>query len=323
MELLPKVSVAMVTYNHEKFIAQAIKSVLMQDSHFPIELVIGEDCSSDGTRNIVRRYAEVYPDVIRALIHEQNLGGYKNTQAVLRACRGEYIALLEGDDYWTSPHKLHKQVDFLESHPEYAMCFHNAITIWEDGSREPQSYRPVNQKIILTLEDLIVDTYFIPTCSVMFRRGLFSEFPDWCYNLAVGDWPLHIFNARHGKIRYLNEVMGVYRVHSGGLWSSMMDIQKCKETIMMFDYVNDYLDFQYEKQIKISKSVWYYKLAVTYESSGDVANAKVNLKKSFVESPINNPILIQRIKMVLRLNAPALYRFVKKLKSSIRLAASS
>src|SRR4051794_23411152 len=116
--------------------------------------------------------------------------------------------------------------------------------------------------------------------------------------------------------------MGVYRIHSGGVWSSMTETKQYNEMIRMLDYVNAYLDFQYAKQIKTSKSVFYYKLAVAYANSGDAANTKVFLKKSFVECPFNNRIPVNRIKMMLRLNTPALYRFAKTVKNSIRLAAS-
>ena len=120
----PKVSVVMLTYNHEKFIAQAIESVLIQRTNFPIELVVGEDCSTDGTREIVRRYAAARPDIIRLVFHEKNVGAYENGQDVLAACQGEYIALLEGDDYWTSPDKLQRQADYLDAQPACALCFH-------------------------------------------------------------------------------------------------------------------------------------------------------------------------------------------------------
>ena len=138
------------------------------------------------------------------------------------------------------------------------------------------------------------------------------------------DWPLHIFNAQHGKIRYLNEIMGVYRIHSGGVWSSMADMQSYTQVIKMLDYLNAYYGFQYEREIKTSKSVWYYNLAAVYANSGDIANAKVYLNKSFMECMLNNRIPgIQRSKMLLRLNTPALYRFAKTLKRSVRLAVSS
>jgi glycosyltransferase involved in cell wall biosynthesis len=318
-----KVSVAIITYNHENFIAQAIESILMQVVNFDYEIIIGEDYSTDKTRNIVIEYQNRFPHRIKPLLHDKNMGLMRNCIQTIEACCGQYIALCEGDDYWTSPHKLQKQVDFLENHPEYAMCFHNAISICEHGSKEPQTFCPVDQKKIATLEDLIVGN-FIPTCSVMFRRGLFNGFPNWCYSLRIGDWPLHIFNAQHGKIKYINEIMGVYRIHSGGVWSSMRDIQQCKEAIKMLDYVNVYLRYEYEKQIKTSKSVWYYKLAGAYANTGDAANAEAYLKKSFTECPFNNRIPgIRRSKMLVRLQTPALYRLAKTLKSYIRPAASN
>ena len=137
-----KVSVHMITYNHERFIAQAIEGVLMQQTDFAVELVIGEDCSTDGTRAIVRRYGERYPERIRLLLQERNLGARANALATLNACRGQYIALCEGDDYWTDPTKLQKQVDFLESHPECSLCFHRVLVVYEDGSARSTGIRP-------------------------------------------------------------------------------------------------------------------------------------------------------------------------------------
>jgi glycosyltransferase involved in cell wall biosynthesis len=118
----PKVSVCMMTYNHERFIAQAIESVLEQKTSFDLELVIGEDCSTDGTRKIVAEYARKYPEKIKAMFRETNLGMTANGIQTLRECRGRYIALLEGDDYWTDPLKLQKQVDFLDVHPTCTAC---------------------------------------------------------------------------------------------------------------------------------------------------------------------------------------------------------
>jgi glycosyltransferase involved in cell wall biosynthesis len=312
LEVGVKVSVAIITYNHENFIAQAIESILMQVVDFDYEIIIGEDCSSDKTGNIVVNYRNRFPDRIKVLLKEKNVGMMENFIQTIKACRGQYVALCEGDDYWTSPHKLQRQVDFLERHSDYAICFHNAIKICEDGSREAKTYCSVTQKITPTFEDLLIKN-FIPTCSVMFRRGLFNEFPDWCYNLRMADWPLHIFNAQHGKIRYLNEVMGVYRVHSGGLWSSASETQNYKDTIVLLDYVNAYLGFKYEKQIKASKAKAYYKLAAAYANSADIVNAELYLKKSFVESAFNNRIPgIQRSKMLLRIYTPALYDWISK-----------
>jgi len=171
----PKVSVAMITYNHEKCIAQAIESVLMQETTFPIELVIGEDYSTDNTREIVKRYAALRPDVIQPLLHERNVGMRGNGDAVLEACRGQYIACLEGDDYWTSPQKLQRQVDFLDQHPDYSICGHRFMNVFSDHPEWPPSASPV-QKESGTLRDILRWNYLL-TCTVMYRAGLVTGIP--------------------------------------------------------------------------------------------------------------------------------------------------
>jgi glycosyltransferase involved in cell wall biosynthesis len=132
----PKVSIAMITYNHEKFIAQAMESVLAQQTDFPIELVIGEDCSTDGTREIVEQFAARYPDVIRPILHEKNVGMHRNGQAVLEACNGEYLAFLEGDDYWTNPAKLQSQVLALSNAAECVGSIHAVDIVRGCGNEE-------------------------------------------------------------------------------------------------------------------------------------------------------------------------------------------
>ena len=129
----PLVSVRMSTYNHEKFIAQAIEGVLMQKTNFLFELIIGEDCSTDRTREIVVDYANRYPEIIKPILHEKNVGSKLNGRACKAACRGKYIAICEGDDYWIDPLKLQKQVDFMESHPECSFCFTRCQRVNERG----------------------------------------------------------------------------------------------------------------------------------------------------------------------------------------------
>lgn len=245
-----KLSILTATYNHEKYIAQAIESVLMQETSFDYELVIGEDCSTDRTREIVIDYQKRFPDKIRLVLSEVNIGGV--LIKTLEACKGEYVAIVEGDDYWTSPHKLQRQVDFLDSHPECALSFHPAMMVYEDGSREPHLFSPPRvEKEIYHLEELL-EYDFIATGSVMFRRGLFGEFPNWFYEMPVGDWPLHVLNAQHGDIGYINEVMGVYRVHSGGIWSSRNLVQRLQAYIQFYQPINAYFNFQFENTVRSS-----------------------------------------------------------------------
>ena len=148
----------------------------MQQTDFAVELVIGEDCSTDGTRAIVRALWGTLPGANPpALARAQPRERMPNSVAALKACRGQYIALCEGDDYWTDPLKLQKQVDFLEAHPECAICFHNVTVVYTD-QRLVSLLLPAGSEGDLHVEDLLV-TNFIPTCSVIYRRGLFGEIP--------------------------------------------------------------------------------------------------------------------------------------------------
>lgn len=252
-----KVSVSMITYNHEPYIAQAIDSVLMQQTNFPFEIIIGEDDSADNTRAIVKEYKKRYPDKIRLFLNDRKNviyidgkpTGQWNFANNLKHAKGEYIALLEGDDFWTSPHKLQKQVDFLDARPDFAICFHNAEKVFVDGRQQSKLYCPPEQKEISTLEDLVVGN-FIPTCSVVFRRGLFGELPAWFYEVPVGDWPLHVLNAQHGCIGYLNEAMAVYRVHSSGAWSGKSPADVFRTMLKIYGYLNAYLGYRYEDMIR-------------------------------------------------------------------------
>ncbi len=222
-----KLSVRLITYNHAPFIAQAIEGVLMQQTNFDFEIVIGEDGSNDGTREIVQQYQAKYPDKIRLLLNDRKNviyidgkpTGRWNFMNTLRQCRGQYIALLDGDDYWTSPHKLQKQVDLLDQNPDCAFCFHDVETLLDDGTRTP-GYELIHvRKPWYELRGIFSGEFYPPTCSVVYRNGLFKDFPDWFTKVPFADFPLHVLNGERGKIGFLNESLGVYRLHPGGIWS--------------------------------------------------------------------------------------------------------
>lgn len=241
-----KVSILMITYNHEKFIAQAVESVLMQKANFEYELVIGEDCSTDNTRQILLEYQKKHPDKIRLLLPEKNLGMYKNAVNTLQACRGQYIAHLEGDDYWTADDKLQKQVDLLDNHPEYTMSFHNVFCFREDNQSPPGILN--YEKLVYTIEDLLISN-FISTPSVMYRAGVVKEMPIWFEELSMGDWPFHILHAQYGKIGYVDEVMAAYRIHAGGSWSNKSRDWQIQQIIQMLNTIKFYLHVKYEALI--------------------------------------------------------------------------
>jgi glycosyltransferase involved in cell wall biosynthesis len=221
-----KVSVAMVTYRHERFIAQAIESVLAQRTDFDFELVIGEDCSPDGTREVAQKYAEKYPEKIRLKYPEKNIGLTRNLSQTIGACRGEYVAWLEGDDYWVSPDKLQRQADYLDQNPDCAWCFTRAVVVDAEGKPidAGEAVRVVKPKY--SLEDYLRRIFQPRACTVMFRHRLFERFPDWYFELPTGDMPLHVMNAQHGCIGFIDQVTSAYRIHPGGVWSLGIDPAK-------------------------------------------------------------------------------------------------
>jgi len=233
-----RVSVCLLTYNHEQYVAQAIESVLAQQG-VDFELVISEDHSTDGTRAIVDGYAARHPDRIRVLASPANVGMTRAFARGLGAARGRFVALLDGDDYWTSPDKLRIQAEYLDAHPECAICFHNVTVAYEDGSVPPHPFhtekpgryfsRPI-PKPVSTLAD-VAPGNFIQTCSVMFRRGLFGDLPEWFTDLVVADWPLHVLNAEHGDIGYIDADMAVYRVHAGGVWTGSLARYRKRDSV--------------------------------------------------------------------------------------------
>jgi glycosyltransferase involved in cell wall biosynthesis len=215
-----KVSVAMITYNHEAFITQAIESVLMQQTDFEVELVIGEDCSIDGTCAIVCEYADRYPGRIRLLLPERNQGAQANGLATLNACRGQYIALLEGDDYWTDATKLQKQVDYLENHPDYSACFHPAVCLNQiNGANTGHIFRPRIIQPSYSTDDLLRGGNLGPTASLVFRKNFLPQLPEWFQQCPTGHFPLYVLLSLKGPIGFIDETMSLHRLHRGGMWS--------------------------------------------------------------------------------------------------------
>jgi len=236
----PTVSVFMMTYNHEKYIKQAIDSILMQKTNFDYEIVIGEDCSTDNTRKIINEYYDKYPGKFKLLLHEKNIGAIANQIAVLKACTGKYIALCEGDDYWTDPYKLQKQVDFLEANPDFVFTFHDAFIL--NQKTDEKHLRIGVRKIdeIVDLKSVIIQNN-IPTASIVFRNILNSKsLPDWFCKIAKGDYGLCVLLAEKGPGKFFREPMSVYRVHDGGVWSGS-DFEKIhKANLAFYNYLLKY-----------------------------------------------------------------------------------
>ena len=306
-----KVSVRILTYNLDKFIAQALESVLMQQVDFDYEVVIGEDCSTDNTRDILIDYQKKYPEKIRLMLNDTNVGMVNNEMQVFRASKGKYIALLDGDDYWTSPHKLQKQVEYLEGKPEFSACFHPVIDFYQDGSQEASVAPPDVYRKVLSLKDLL-EHPIPPTSAIMFRKSILDKpFLSMYSTAIVGDWEFIILAALRGNIGYLDEVMGVIRIHSGGLTNGACFVKVLNKRIQMFKNLNAYLNFKYNNTYKELISRCHYVFAREYANINKLPNARTQLMKSVLECPFNQCILRKDfIKIVLRLYVPPLFKLI-------------
>jgi glycosyltransferase involved in cell wall biosynthesis len=221
MQSTPLVSVAVHTYNHRAFIGQTIESILAQKRDFPIEIVISDDCSPDGTGKVIDEYQARYPDLFVRRDPERNVGAHANFARVWTACRGKYIALLDGDDWWHSPDKLSTQVELMEANPEYTISGHTVRVVQMPDCKEIGTQPGVKcRRQRSTIQDLIAENYLC-SCSVMCRRGIVATIPTWIAELSLGDWPLYILHAIRGPIGFIDHPYGTYRLHVGGAWSKL------------------------------------------------------------------------------------------------------
>jgi glycosyltransferase involved in cell wall biosynthesis len=236
----PVISVCITTYNHEKFIVQALDSVLSQQGHFVLEILVGEDGSTDGTAAIVREYAQRYPETIHAYYHNPDdklfingrKTGRKNFLHNLVSASGDYIALLDGDDYWIDEHKLEKQLAFLESNKSFVACCHAATHVDENNVVQDgyMGHHDVNGGYRdFTLHDVLQKNP-VPTLSVLFRNPRLAQCPALLSKTDMADWPLHMLNALRGDIRYFDEKMAAYRLHGGGIWA---DFRASTEKVLL------------------------------------------------------------------------------------------
>lgn len=230
----PKLSVVVLAYNHEKFLRQALDSVLMQEVDFDYEVIVGEDCSPDGTRSIVQAYEQQYPDRLRPIYQPHNVGMGTNFRHCLEACRGEYIALLEGDDYWTDPRKLQKQVAWLAANPDFSLCFHPVADQHEDGSR-PTGVPRQFAKDVYTFDDFLLPIYTVVSTGSIVLRNVLPTWPAWLFTVKPIDFPLVVLYAEVGKVKLLPDVMGVYRIHPGGIWSGAARHLNIQSFLQMYE----------------------------------------------------------------------------------------
>jgi glycosyltransferase involved in cell wall biosynthesis len=311
----PIVSVMTLTYNHAPFISRCVEGALMQKTTFPYELVIGEDCSTDGTREIVLEYARKYPEMIRVITSESNVGVKESWRRSLSGCQGEYIALCEGDDYWIDPLKLQKQYEAILKYDAILITHSTFVVFFHDGenTNELKIRRARNESGYLDFKDILYRKEQFHTSSFFLHSDTLRNLPDWYYQASVGgDFSLKIITAYLGKVYYIDETMSVY---NKGLLGSYTDrklvsiVQKDggraileKDFLKLYINFNHYTKYQFTDMIRecIQDRLLYY-----YDTFGNL---------DFLElSEVKNKAL----KIISILTRPFFPRFRKKILGEI------
>ena len=256
------VSIECTSYNHEDFIAEALESMLMQRTDFACEILIHDDASTDRTAEIIRSYEQKYPEIIKPIYQTENQ--YSKDVLVelfnLERAKGKYMAVCEGDDYWTDPYKLQKQVDYMEAHPECSMCVHAAERVSAVTKKTVSSIRPSHKDKIYSVEEVIEGGgELFATNSILYSLEKIPEMPEYYLNATIGDYPLVICGALNGTLYYMDQNMAAYRVEVKGSWTNMQvsDVAKkqkhLQEVAAMLDEINAYTNFKYDHVISRTK----------------------------------------------------------------------
>lgn len=258
--MTPLVSICCITYNHEKYIADAIESFLMQKTDFPFEIIIHDDASTDNTANIIRKYENKYPETIRAIYQKENQYSKKVgiSQFIAPMVKGKYVATCEGDDYWIDPLKLKKQVEFMENNPEYTMCFHSVAVVDTEKNFQGRllGLKCQNSRDISVSE--AATGGIVHVSSRLLRKSFYTdEKPAWVSNARHGDYATALYLCAEGKVYFINEVMSCYRTGvEGSLMTSFResysiknDIEYHKNRVETLYLANQYYNYKYSNEI--------------------------------------------------------------------------
>ncbi|WP_292521854.1 glycosyltransferase [Methanoculleus sp.] len=299
-EAEPLVSICCLTYNHEDCIHDAVESFLMQETDFPFEIIIHDDASVDATADIIREYERRYPDIIKPIYQTENQysKGENVSLIALKAARGRYVTLCEGDDYWIDPLKLQKQIAEMENHPECHISFHPAIQRWVDGSREDALLGLYSDEATIVPAEKVILWWNIlmPTAAIVINSSAMPRiisFFETTREVPVGDYYVQVLGAENGGALYLRDIMSVYRYGISGSWSVRLQDNKAhslfiRSSIAAQDKLNRFTDNKYSELFAIRKRK-YYSDAISSPL------LDINTKKSIIEGNVNYICIRDRI----------------------------
>jgi len=320
----PLVSVCCITYNHEKYITEAIESFLMQETDFPFEIIIHDDASTDKTANIIKEYELKYPDIIKPIYQTENQyskGKRITFEYVFPKVTGKYIAFCEGDDYWIDKNKLQKQVDFMEKNSEFSMCFHAVKGVDTAGNfsgRYLGPYKDGNR--IYTLKDNIKGGFTHLSSIVMRSKLIENGMPSWAFYSRHGDYALTLFLSANGKTFFIDRIMSHHRYGvEGSLMTEMKknysvdsDINYQIQRIETLEMADKYYSYKYHDEIEIVNLI--SKVIILLLESDYSSTARRMYKKY-----VNQHGLISFIKIFLLKKCPTLAKLLVKIKDIISI----
>jgi glycosyltransferase involved in cell wall biosynthesis len=318
----PLVSILMITMNHDVYIAQAINSVMAQQCSFEFELIIGDDASSDRTLEICKNFASRYRGKITVLTSCSNIGMHNNLARVWEAARGTYVAFCEGDDYWIDPHKLAKQVTYLEQRPRYTLCGGITRKIRQNdkgewiaaGVIEPSSVQKAYGV------EYLISNYSFHTSSVLLRKAA-VVFPSWFRQQYCADRPLYLLCAERGPVGFVPELMSVYRLHQSGVWAPLALLEKAKRGEALFSVLNEHFGGRYRRRIEntLGEITWSYLAQALDESDKDAAKQLFWRATSHFASARRFRVSRNWLVALVRVCLPRLYERYKECSATLRL----
>lgn len=325
------VSIVVVTYNHVEYIEQCVQSIINQNTTFKFEILIGEDNSSDGTREKCVELSLKYPNQIKLFLRDRKdvifingrpTGRY-NFLETISSARGRYVALCDGDDLWSDNLKLQKQFDFLEANEGYSAVVHR-VTYLNESNREvtdqvfPEKYRNELDKIALAEEGCLPKT-----SSLFFRSSALTDIPEWFRSCPTGDYPLMLILSQYGKFKVLPDIMSVYRIHNGGIWSSQKSFNQAN---LMLEGILTYLRADLDAQTKhglrsqFLRHFHFLIVDVLYSNSNDAQSISLILSKIPQQDPLNSMLLSHLVADVIgELKGSRIFKLTNTLKSIRKL----
>ena len=250
-----------LAYNHEKYIRKTFEGFINQKTSFKFKVLVHDDASTDNTRNIIREYVEKYPDMFETILQEENKyqkGIDIEDEYILPKIDSKYVAVCEGDDYWTDPEKLQLQVDYMEKHPDCSLCVHNTEKIFENGKSTGKFFNPLNKEQDYDFKAIALSepSAYFHFSSLMWRHDTFRRKVPAFEMKGIGDYPMALYFATIGYIHYIPRIMSCYRLNSVGSWSSMMDSDSSKKVrqhqnmLDGFKSIDEYTKHKYSSVIK-------------------------------------------------------------------------